>query len=207
MHLSKVQSVIRRKISKQGSTYYSGDDSVKGVLLKGEYRRFLTNHFLVTHYNATLNSGEIISRGNDAYVPLKTDKTNVRDADMYQRTFLLPVNASGDLKSYVDQSIASRDVWDLPIGTEGTDFGWVVQKTGVKVHFDNISMRGDESEIGVLQKTIYHVYMPWSVNASYTPLPESRFTDRNGKDWKIEDVDDRTYINEAYLLQVSLDER
>ena len=116
-------------------------------------------------------------------------------------------NASIDIKTYVDPSNASKDEWDQPTGTDGTDWGWIIQKTTVYANFERMEMRPEHRTIGQIENAEYLVTVPWSINASFTPIPECRITDRNGKNWKVLDVDNNTYITQSYILRVSDDAR
>jgi hypothetical protein len=70
-------------------------------------------------------------------------------------------------------------------------------------------MRPDSKpdSVGQIDSAEYLMTIPWNVNASFTPIAECRFTDRNSDNWKILDVDNKTYINQSYVVRVVTDDR
>ena len=138
----------------------------------------------------------------------KIDKPIVSGGNaQYIRGYLKQANASINILTYIDPVNASKDAWGDPTGTEGTDWGWVIQKTGVWVNFEKLELRPDNRRIGQIENAEYLVSVPWSINASFTPIAECKLTDRDSNDWKVLDVDNKSYINQAYLLRISTDAR
>ena len=210
MNLSKVKNIIAGKMNRAGSDYTSNDETFKAVISKANvsYDQPTQEFTLLATYNASVNDRYLIEGQGDHFVPTKIDKPVTSGGnEQYIRGYLKQANASIDIKSYIDPSNASKDVWGDPTGTEGTDWGWVIQKTGVWVNFEKRELRPDNERIGQIEDAEYMVSIPWSVNASFTPIAECRLTDRNSKDWKVLDVDDKSYINQAYLVRISTDAR
>jgi len=212
MLLSKAKYIVASKIEKVGTEYTSGSDTFKGVISKANVSCDKPSHeyTILAAYNASINDGTIISGEGNYFVPTKLDKPNTSGgAEQYIRGYLQQANASGDIKLFIDPSNASKDVWGKPTGTKGTDWGWVKQKTGVHVCFERKEMRPESKpdSIGQIESAEYLVTIPWNVNASVTPIAECRFTDRNSSDWKVLDVDNKTYINQAYVVRVVTDSR
>lgn len=215
MILSRAKHIITSQINRIGSAYTSGDNNnnktFKAIIAKANvsYDKPSHEYTLLAAYNASIDNGKIISGQDEHYIPTKIDKPNISGgATQYIRGYLQQANASGDLKSFIDPVNASKDAWDKPTGTEGIDWGWVTKKTGIYACFDRQEMRPRNSDtIGQIEESEYLVSIPWNVNASYTPIAECRFTDRNGNDWKILDIDDKTYINQAYIMRIVTDDR
>jgi len=212
MILSKAKYIVASKLEKIGTEYTSGSDTFKGIISKANvsYDKPSHEYTILAAYDANINDGTIISGEGNYFVPIKIDKPNTSGGtEQYIRGYLQQVNASGDIKSFIDPVNASKDVWDKPTGTEGTDWGWVKQKTGVHVCFERKEMRPDNepNSVGQIESAEYLVTMAWNVNASFTPIAECRFTDRNGDNWKVLDIDNKTYINQAYVVRVVTDDR
>lgn len=216
MILSKAKHIIASQLSRVGSEYISddGDDNTfDAVIAKANvsYDRPGHEYTLLTAYNSNIADGAIISgQGDEHFIPLKIDKPNTSGGSgQYIRGYLQQANASGDISLYINPANASKDVWGQPSGTDGTDWGWVIQKTGVYACFNRMEMRPESkpNTIGQIESAEYLVNVPWNVNASFTPIAECRFTDRNSKDWKVLDVDDKRHINQAYELRVVTDDR
>lgn len=211
MILSKAKHAIKARINRYGSTYTSGDDSFTGILSKSDVARDLprAEYTVYTAHDADVNNGEIItdSINSERYVPLMAETPNLVDGNLLKKLYLRCANASGDIKTFTDVLNASLDAWGEPIGTEGTDWGWIAQKHSVWANFERLSLKGETVDIGAIEKAVFQIYVPWSVNASHTPIAEDRFTTTAGKDWKIEDVDMYTHENQAYVLRVSRDDR
>ena len=197
--------MISSKIKRNGSEYNSGSGSFYGILMKSNVSQDLprSDHVIFAAYNASIEDGEIISRGNDYYIPLQTDIPDLTENNIYKKTFLRKTNASGDIKSYDYPAIASFDAWDVATGSTG----WITKKTSVYANFERISLRADIEDIGQIESADFFVIVPWGVNASHTPVAEDRFVDRQNRNWKIEDVDDKTFFNQAYVLRVSAGDR
>jgi len=205
MLLSRARHVIGAKLRRIGSKYDSGNYTFSGILMKSNVGQDLprSDHTILAPHDAETDDGKIISRENDYYVPLQVDSPSLVGNNAYKKFFLLKANASGDLYYYNQPSVASVDVWDVSTAS----MEWQIKKTSVFVNFEKISMRVQMAEIGQVESGDFLVTMPWSVNASFTPIAECRFTDRLGRKWKVEDVDDKTYLNQSYLLRVSQDDR
>lgn len=205
MLLSKSKHMISTRIKKIGSEYNSGSSTFYGLLMKANVSQDLprSDHVIYAAFNASVEDGELISRGNDYYIPLQTDIPNLVEGNVYKKVFLRKVNASGDLKNYDYPAIASFDAWDVATGSTG----WIAKKTSVYANFERISLRADVEDTGQVESADFLIMIPWSVNASHAPAVENRFTDRQDRNWKIEDVDDKTFFNQAYVLRVSADDR
>jgi len=212
MIFSQAKNVIKSKISRYGTKYkYGNTETFKGILTKADVSRDVPRHehiILVSH-NATINAGETILTIDDSeiYIPVQTESQDAINSTAYNRIFLMKANASGDIKTYIDPSNASKDAWAVPTGVEGTDYGWVIKKHSVDFCFDNKGLTSRVTDIGAIETSKYDVYIPWSINASYTPVAEDRIIDRNNKSWKIEDVNNISNINQSYIARVSPDER
>jgi len=206
MILSRAKHMIASKIKKIGSLHNSGSlKTFYGVLSKANVAQDMprVDHVIFTAFNASVDDGNVISKGKKYYIPLQVDEPNFMENDVYKKIFLSKANASGDLYHF-DQVLASvHSKWDIAPASED----WAIKKTGVFVNFQKVSLRVEQEVIGQIEAGDFMVLMPWSVNASYTPIAECRFTDRQGRKWKIEDVDDKTYYNQAYLIRVSQDDR
>ncbi len=210
MILSRAKHMIAGKLSRHGNVLISGSDTFRGIIAKAEvsYDRPTDEYTLLAAYNATINSGEIITASVNRYIPTKIEKPSADNMEVYQRGFAKIVNASGDLKVYVDPMNASTDGWDEPVGIDGTDYGWITKKTGVWANFLKITLNAEENiEIGQIESAVFLVTIPRNVNASITPVAEHRFETRTGRKWKVEDVDDLVYLDQSYLLRVVPDER
>lgn len=206
MILSKAKHMIASKIRRLGTQYSSGSSKTfHGALSKSNVSQDMAraDYVIMAAYNASIDDGKIISKGNKYYIPLQRDEPNFVENIMYKKYFLKVANASGDLYHFDTVLQASKHIWDIAPASED----WVKKKTGVFVNFEKLSLRVDNEAIGQIESGDFILLMPWSVNASFTPTAECRFTDRQGRSWKIEDVDDKTYFNQAYQLRVSQDDR
>lgn len=207
---SKLKNIIASKLNRHGSEYTCNGNTVKAIILKGQvsYDRPLPEYTLLAGYNASIDDGYLIEGQGEHFIPTKYERPNIQGGnDQYIRGYLRQANASIDISSYIDPVNASKDQWDQPSGTEGTNWGWVIQKHSVYANFERMEMRPDQERIGQVENAEYLVFIPWSVNASFTPTPEIRLTDRNSKNWKVLDVDDKTYLNQAYIMRISTDAR
>lgn len=210
MNLSKAKTIITGKLKSVGSDYTSNSNIFKAVIAKAQvsYDKPTMEFTLLANYNASIVDGYLIEGQGEKFVPTKLDKPVTSDGNaQYTRGYLKQVNASIDISTYTDPTNASKDAWDQPSGTDGTDWGWVIQKTSVWVNFEKMEMRPDNEKIGQIEDAEYLVAVPWSVNASFTPIAECRLTDRNSNTWKVLDVDNKSFINQAYLLRVGTDAR
>jgi len=211
MNLSKLKNIIAGKINgKIGSDYTSNGETFRAVISKSQvsYDKPSLEYTLLAAHDADITSGYLIEGQGDHFVPAKIDKIVVYGGnEQYTRGYLRQANASIDISTYIDPVNASKDVWGDPTGVDGTGWGWVIQKTSVWVNFERMEMRPQNENIGQIENAEYLVTIPWSVNASFTPTPECRLTDRNSKYWKVLDVDDRSFINQSYLVRVSTDAR
>jgi len=210
MNLSKAKTIIAGKLKSIGSDYTSNSNIFKAVIAKAQvsYDKPTMEFTLLANYNASIVDGYLIEGQGEKFVPTKLDKPVTSDGNaQYTRGYLKQVNASIDISTYTDPTNASKDAWDQPSGTDGTDWGWVIQKTSVWVNFEKMEMRPDNEKIGQIEDAEYLVAVPWSVNASFTPIAECRVTDRNSNTWKVLDVDNKSFINQAYLLRVGTDAR
>lgn len=209
---SKIKNILKSRISQYGTAYkFENNDVFKGILTKADVSRDTPRHehIILTSHNATINKGEIISTIDDSekFIQVREESQDFVNSVAYNQIFLMKVNASGDIKTFVDPSNASKDQWGVPTGVEGTDYGWVIKKHNVYFCFDRKRFDSKGTDVGAMETSEYNVYIPWSVNASHTPMPEERIVDRNNKIWKIEDVDNISNINHAYVVKVSPDER
>jgi len=212
MILSKAKRIIASQVRRIGSEYASGDNTFKAIVSKSNvsYDKPSQEYTLLAAYNASITNGKIISGQGEKYIPVKLDKPNVSGGNtQYIRGYLQQANASGDIKSFIDPANASKDVWDKPTGTEGTDWGWVIKKTGIHACFElkGMSPESKPDSVGQIETAGYIVTVPWDINASFTPIAECRFTDRDGNDWKVLDVDNKIYINQAYVMRIVTDDR
>jgi len=211
MNLSKLKNIIAGKINgKIGSDYTSNGETFRAVISKSQvsYDKPSLEYTLLAAHDADITSGYLIEGQGDHFVPAKIDKIVVYGGnEQYTRGYLKQANASIDISTYIDPVNASKDVWGDPTGVDGTGWGWVIQKTSVWVNFERMEMRPQNENIGQIENAEYLVSIPWSVNASFTPVAECRLTDRNSKYWKVLDVDDRSFINQSYLVRVSTDAR
>jgi len=206
MILSKAKRMISSKINRVGSEYTSGLKTFKGVLTKANVSQDMprSQFTLMVGYDAEFDDGKVIIDGSEYYLPVQVERPSVVGAAAYQKLYLLRANASGDLSNYDYPSTASFNEWDVATGSTG----WIVKKTSVRVFFEKVSLRVENTDaIGQVEAADFMVTMPWSVNASFTPVAECRFTDRHGRKWRIEDVDDKTHFNQAYQMRVSADDR
>ena len=210
MNLSKLKNVVAGKLNKVGSNYTSNNNTFKAVIAKAQvsYDKSTHEFTLLAAHNANITDGYLITGQDNRFVPTKIDKPTTSGGNaQYTRGYLKQVNASIDISSYIDPANASKDVWGDPTGTDGTDWGWVIQKTGVFVNFERMEMRPDNERIGQIEDAEYLVTVPLSVNASITPIPELRVTDRNSNNWKVLDVDNKTFDSQSYIMRVSTDDR
>lgn len=207
----KAKHIIKARISRYDSKYTSGDDSFTGILSKSDVARDLPRAEYTIHiaHDADVNNGEIITDpvNNQKYVPLMIETPNLVNGNLLKKVYLRQANASGSIKTFVDVSSASLDEWGEPEGTEGSDWGWIAQKHSVWANFERLSLKGEMVDIGAIEKAVFQISVPWSMNASHTPIAENRFTTTAGIDWKIEDVDAYTHQNQAYILRISRDDR
>lgn len=208
--LSKARNIISSKLTRWGSTYTSNGTDFKAVIAKANvsYDRPTPEFTLLAGHNADITDGCPIDGQDDHYVPTKLERPNMMGGNaQYIRGYLRQANASIDIKTYIDPANASRDAWDTPTGTDGTDWGWVKKKTSVWVSFERQEMRPDFRNIGQIENAEYLVVIPWNVNASITPAPEDRLSDRHSRNWRILDIDDKTYQNQAYIARIGTDAR
>ncbi len=205
MILSKSKNMISSRIKRAGSEYTSGLKRFKGLLMKSNVSQDIprAQFTLMLGFDAEYDDGKIITDGSENYVPLQVEKPSVTGAAAYQKLYLMRANASGDLAHHDYPATASFGQWDIATGSTG----WLTKKTSVRVNFEKISLRVDTEAIGQIEAGDFILTMPWGVNASFTPVAECRFTDRQGRKWKIEDVDDKTYFLQAYQMRVSADDR
>ena len=207
---SKAKNIIAGKVTRFGSAYTSNGTEFKAIVAKSQvsYDKPTQEFTLLAGYNADITDGYLISGQDDNFIPTKIDRPNMMGGnDQYTRGYLRQANASIDIKSYVDPSNASKDVWGQPTGTDGIDWGWVIQKTSVYVSFEKMELRPENRPIGQIESAEFMVTIPWSVNASFTPIAECRLSDRNGRNWRVLDIDDKSHINQAYLVRVGSDAR
>lgn len=210
MILSKLQGHIVSQVARHGTSYNSSRDTFIAILAKADVSQDMprADYTILAGYNATINSGEIISGDGRRYIPLKIDLPSAVGVNVYKRVYMKMANASGNFQRYRDPVNASTDEWDVPTGVEGVDYGWVNEKTGVWVNMDIKAIGDTLTNVGRAEKTSYNVFIPASVgNSSYTPVIGDRFVDKNGRKWKIDDVDGFVYQEEAYMARVSPDER
>lgn len=215
MILSRAKHIIASQLERIGSEHTSSDgDTFKAVIAKANvsYDRPSHEYTLLAAHNAVIADGKLItSEQGEYFIPTRLEKPNTSGGvDQYIRGYLQKANASGDISLYINPANASKDVWGEPSGVEGADWGWVIQKTGIDACFERMEMRPRNlsDTIGQVEEAEYLVTVPWAdVNASFTPIAECRFAGRNGQDWKVLDVDNKTYINQAYIMRVVTDSR
>jgi hypothetical protein len=212
MNLSKAKHYIKSSLNRHGATYTSDTDEFSGVVMKSDVGRDLARpeHTILADHDASVNDGTLVvdSYNNERFVPLMIERPVVAGGEIaYQKIYCRQVNASGSLKSYVEQSNASKDAWGVATGTEDTDYGWLTKKHHLWVSFENFTLKNDVTKVGNIEAAVFSMYIPWSVNASYTPIPGNRFTTTAGRDWKVEDVDDYSHKLQAYRVRVSPDDR
>jgi len=208
--LSKTGNIIASKLRRYGSTYTSNGADFKAIISKANvsYDRPTREFTLLSGYNADISDGCPIAGQDDHYIPTKLDRPNrVGGNVQYIRGYLRQANASIDVKTYVDPENASKDVWGSPTGSVGINWGWVTKKTAVWVSFERMEMKPDFRNIGQIENAEYLVILPWNMNASFTPIPECRFSDRYGKNWRVLDIDDKTYNGQAYVARIGTDAR
>ena len=208
MILSDAKNVLKDRISRYGSTLTSGAD-FKAILTRGNvsYDRPTSEFVAMAPYDATIDDGQVITGPNgNRFVPTMIDNGNI-GTDMYRRVYMRRANASGDFKQYVDPVNASKDAWDQPTGSLDIDYGWVTRKSSAWACFESRSLsQSGLTDAGAVSEAVFHVFVPWSVNASYTPAMGGRFVDRNGAAWRIEGVDSMTHQGQAYVVRMSPDE-
>lgn len=211
MNLSKAKNIIAGRLNRNiGSEYTSNEDTFKAVIAKSQvsYDKPSSEFTLLAAHNANITDGHLIEGHGDRFIPTKFDRPVTSGGNaQYTRGYLKQANASIDISSYVDPANASKDAYGDPTGTDGTDWGWVVKKTGVWSNFERMEMRPDNERIGQIQNAEYLVTVPWSVNASFTPIAECRVADRNDRNWKVLDVDDKTFTLQSYIMRVGTDDR
>ena len=208
--ISMLKNIVASNVTRYGSAYTSNGAEIKAIILKADVSvdKPTRDFTLLAGYNASIENGYLIEGQGEHFVPTKIDLPNfLGGKDQYTRGYLKQANASVDIKSYVDPANASKDAWDSPTGTDGTDWGWVTQKTGIYVNFERRELRPDNQAIGQIEESEFLITIPRSVNASITPVAELRVSDRDGRNWKVLDVDDKTYLNQAYVVRVSSDAR
>lgn len=207
--LSKARNIIASKVTRYGTTYTSNSVAFKAIIAKAQVStdRPTTEFTLLAGHGAEITDGYSIDGNGEHFIPTKLDRPNLMGNAQYIRGYMRQANASVDIKSYVDPANASKDAWDQPSGTEGTDWGWVIKKTAVFVNFERMELRPEFRAIGQVENAEYLVTIPWSVNASFTPIPECQLSDRNGRNWKVLDVDDKSFVNQAYVVRVGTDAR
>lgn len=210
MNLAKAKNIITGRLKKNGSDYVSNGNTFKAVIAKAQVSFDKPTHdfTLLANHNASIVDGYLITGQSNYFIPTKIDKPVISGGNaQYTRGYLKQANASLDILSYVDPSNASKDVWDEPSEVDGTDWGFIIKKTSVYASFERMEMRPDNERIGQIEDAEYLVTVPLSVNASFTPIAECRLTDRNGNNWKVLDVDNKTFNNQAYAMRVSTDAR
>ena len=212
MILSRAKHIVASTLERLGSEYISDGNTFKAVIAKSQvsYDKPSHQYTLLSAHNADIADGKIITGQDEHFIPTKMEKPNTSGGkSQYTRGYLQQANASGDIKSFINPSNASKDVWGKPTEVEGTDWGWVIQKTGIYVCFERMEMRPRNTDaIGQIEEAEYLVAISWAdVNASFTPIAECRLTDRHDNDWKVLDVDNKTYINQAYIMRVVTDDR
>jgi len=212
MILSRAKHIIAGSTQRHGSEYTSDGNTFNAIIAKSQvsYDKPSQEYTLLAAYNADITNGATISGQDEYFIPTKIEKPNTSGGvEQYIRGYLQQANASGDISLYINPANASKDVWGQPSGTEGTNWGWVIKKTGVYVCFNRMEMRPENKAdtVGQIESAEYLVNVAWNINASFTPIAECRFTDRNGTNWKILDVDDKKHINQSYELRVVTDDR
>ena len=212
MILSRAKHTVASVLERLGSEYTSNGNTFKAVIAKSQvsYDKPSHQYTLLAAHNANITNGKIITGQDECFIPTKIDKPNTSGGEsQYIRGYLQQANASGDISLYINPANASKDVWGQPSGVEGTGWGWVIKKTGVYACFNRMEMRPENKAdvIGQIESAEYLVNVPWNINASFTPIAECRFTDRNGTNWKILDIDNKKHINQAYELRVVTDDR
>jgi len=208
--LSKAKNIIASKVTRFGSIYTSNGSEFKAFVAKSQVStdRPTTEFTMLAGHGADISDGYSIDGQGDHFIPTKLDRPNMMGGNaQYIRGYMRQANASIDIKAYVDPANASKDVWDQPSGTEGADWGWVIQKTAVYVNFERMEMRPEFRPIGQVENAEYLITIPWSVNASFTPVPECQLSDRFGRNWRVLDVDDKSFVNQAYVVRVGTDAR
>ena len=207
--LSKARNIIASKVTRYGSTYTSNSVEFKAIIAKAQVStdRPTTEFTLLAGYGADISDGYSINGQGEYFIPTKLDRPNLMGNSQYIRGYMRQANASVDIKSYVDPSNASKDVWGEPTETDGTDWGWVIKKTSVFVNFERMEMRPEFRPVGQIENAEYLVTIPWSVNASFTPVPECRMADIYGRNWRILDVDDKSCAGQAYVARIGTDAR
>lgn len=204
MILSKAKHMIATKVRRIGTEYNSGSSKTfYGALSKANQDMPRADFVMLAAYNASIDDGKVIYKGANKYIPLQKEEPNFAENNLYKKVFLKVANASGDLYHFDSISPASMSKWDVAPASQD----WVKKKTSIHVHFEKVTLRAENRAIGQIESADFVVLMPWSVNASFTPIAECRFTDRQGRSWKIEDVDDKTYFNQSYQLRVTQDDR
>jgi len=204
---SRAKNIISGKLTRFGSTYTSNGSDFKAIIAKVKNDKPISEFTLLAGNGAAITDGYAIEGQGDRFIPIKFDRPNSMGNSQYIRGYMRQVNASIDIKTYIDPSNASKDSWDKPTGTEGTNWGWVTRKTGLYVNFERIEMRPEFRPIGQVENAEYLVTIPWNVNASFTPIAECRLADKQGRNWRVLDVDDKTYLNQAYVTRVGTDAR
>ena len=211
MNLSKTKNIIAGRLKRNiGSKYTSNTNTFSAVIAKAQvsYDKPNPEFTLLAPHDADIPNGYLIEGHGDRFVPTKIDKPITSDGNaQYTRGYLKQANASIDISTYTDPANASKDSWGDPTGTDGTDWGWIIGKTGIWSNFERMEMRPDNERIGQVEAAEYIVVVPWSVNASVTPVAECRLTDRNSKNWKVLDVDDKTNHLQSYIMRVGNDDR
>jgi hypothetical protein len=212
MILSRAKHIIASQVERIGSSYTSGSNTFKAVIAKSQvsYDKPSHEYTLLAAHDADISDGKIITGQDEHFIPTKMEKPNTSGGEaQYTRGYLQQANASGDIKSFIDPANASKDVWGKPTGVEGTNWGWVIQKKGIYACFERKGMNPKNTDaIGQIEEAEYLVVVSWAdVNASFIPIAECRFTDRHDNDWKVLDIDNKTYINQAYIMRVVTDDR
>lgn len=208
--MSSSRSIIRRKINTHGSRLSSGSESLNGIILKSQSNQDVprTEFTLLCSHNATVNDGQmLVDADSRKFIPLQIDRPNLHDDSVYTRGYLRLVNASGSFSRYHNQPSASRDTWGNASGVEGTDYGWVVQKSRMWVSIEMLGLKAPLEPIGQMEKAVCNLFVPWSVNSSIVPRTEDRFTEKGGEKWRVEDVDPFTYKDQAFHCRITRDER
>ena len=207
---SKAKNIIAGRVTRFGSIYTSNSAEFKAIVAKAQVStdKPVTEFTLLAGHNAEITNGYPIDGQGEHYIPTKLDRPNMLGGNtQYIRGYMRQANASIDIKAYIDPANASKDAWDQPTGTDGTDWGWVIQKTSVYVNFERMEMRPEFRPIGQVENAEYLVTIPWSVNASFTPIAECRLADRYGRNWRVLDVDDKSCAGQAYVARIGTDAR
>lgn len=210
--ISKINTLIKGKINKFGTGYSTGSNSFKGLLYKADVARDLNrlDYTLVTSYNASIISGEIVhcDTGTESYIQIQSDTVKIQNSDSHKKIYVKIVNSTGTIKRFVNVTNASKDNYGRPIGVEGVDYGWIPLVTNASCSIRNVTVKALESEdIGRMRDSMQEVFWPWSISASIIPQADDRFIDENSKEWIIRDIDSLEFSGHAYKGRISPDDR